>query len=397
MRVLVTLQPGLGHLHPIAPLAHALLAAGHDVRVGCSASFIPTVEATGLPAVSIGRDWLLTAPPHVALAHAPQPPPGSADGSVWITACGPEMARDILALARAWRPDVIVHDPAEHGASVAADVLTIPHATVQVGAYVSDYQNRLGWVPLLDDLRAAFGLPPDPAGEMPFRYLHLAFMPPSYHDSARPLPPTARFFRHETFDRSGDEAAPQWLEALPARPTVYATLGTVTNRETGVFEQILGAVDGEPINVVLTVGRGADPAALGAIPSNTRVERYVPQSALLPFCDAVLCHAGYGTVMGALSHGLPLVLLPRGADQPVHASRCEALGVGRVLRPADVSVTAIREALRDVLAEPAYRDAASRIRRELHELPDISGAVALIEHLVVTGDPVPGQRPAIVR
>jgi UDP:flavonoid glycosyltransferase YjiC (YdhE family) len=56
MRVLVTVQPGVGHLHPVAPLARALMAAGHEVRVGCAASFIPTVEAAGLRGVPAGRD-----------------------------------------------------------------------------------------------------------------------------------------------------------------------------------------------------------------------------------------------------------------------------------------------------------------------------------------------------
>ena len=71
------------------------------------------------------------------------------------------------------------------------------------------------------------------------------------------------------------------------------------------------------------------------------VRRFIPQSLLLPHCDLVVSHAGSGSVIGALTHGLPMVLLPMGADQPLNAARAEALGVAQVLdalgrRPATI-------------------------------------------------------------
>lgn len=57
-RILFTLHPGIGHFNPLVPLATALQAAGHEVRMGASVSFGPTVEAAGLTAVPIGLDWL---------------------------------------------------------------------------------------------------------------------------------------------------------------------------------------------------------------------------------------------------------------------------------------------------------------------------------------------------
>src|SRR5687768_5212967 len=54
MRVLLTSTPTYGHFHPIVPLARALVAAGHDVRVACPFSFRRAVEAAGLPFVAAG-------------------------------------------------------------------------------------------------------------------------------------------------------------------------------------------------------------------------------------------------------------------------------------------------------------------------------------------------------
>lgn len=58
MRVLLTTQPGYGHFRPLLPLAHALVAAGHEVRIGTSASFGGAVEREGLTAEAVGQDWL---------------------------------------------------------------------------------------------------------------------------------------------------------------------------------------------------------------------------------------------------------------------------------------------------------------------------------------------------
>ena len=72
----------------------------------------------------------------------------------------------------------------------------------------------------------------------------------------------------------------------------------------------------EPINLVLTIGSNADPADLGEQPAHVHIERYVSQSVLMPYCDLVVCHGGFGTVLTALDAGLPLVIIPIEADQP---------------------------------------------------------------------------------
>ena len=69
------------------------------------------------------------------------------------------------------------------------------------------------------------------------------------------------------------------------------------------------------------------------------------QSAELPRCDAVLCHAGTGTTLAALVAGLPLVLVPQGADQFDNARACQRAGAAKVLVPDDVDPRAVREAV----------------------------------------------------
>lgn len=84
---------------------------------------------------------------------------------------------------------------------------------------------------------------------------------------------------------------------------------------------------------------------------------------------------------GALAAGLPSVVLPMGADQPLNAARCEALGVGRTLDALHATPDRIGEAVLSVLEERAYRAAAERIREEILGLPGPDHGVALLEGL----------------
>ena len=97
--------------------------------------------------------------------------------------------------------------------------------------------------------------------------------------------------------------------------------------------------------MIATVGRQLDPATWGAVPPAVHLERYVPQAMVLPHVDAVVSHGGSGSVVGALSFGLPSVLLPMGADQTHNAERCRRLGVGIVLDPLTATPRAIGEAV----------------------------------------------------
>jgi UDP:flavonoid glycosyltransferase YjiC (YdhE family) len=104
-------------------------------------------------------------------------------------------------------------------------------------------------------------------------------------------------------------------------PLVYMTLGTTTNSDVSMFRSVIDGLSDVDVEVLLTVGPGNNPAAIGPLPANAHVDQHVPQSLLLPECSLVICHGGAGTTLGALTHGLPLVLLPQGADQYVISER----------------------------------------------------------------------------
>jgi MGT family glycosyltransferase len=170
----------------------------------------------------------------------------------------------------------------------------------------------------------------------------------------------------------------EWIDQQTSRPIIYATLGTVFGN-AAVLTAILDGLASDDIAVLMTVGASGDPAAFGTLPPHTRVERFVPQDTVLPACRAVISHAGSGTTLGVLAHGLPHVMLPQGADQYINAARCERAGLGKTLEPAAVTPAAVRSALSEVLDDQRYRDTARLVQEEMAAGIEPDAAVGLIQ------------------
>lgn len=395
MRILFSFVGGRGHLEPLLPIAEAAAARGHAVAFLCGPKAVSAVEAAGFEAL---------AGTAAGAAAEGAPPAGPAERlplravdrareerdlrDRFARRAAASRAQQALAVCASWKPDLVVCDETDFGPMIAAERLGLPHATVGVIAPGSFVRPDVV-AEALDAVRGAHGLAPDPALEMPGRYLVLSTAPPRYRDPADPLPPTAHTFRPPV-PAPAAESPPAWASALPGEPAVYFTLGTVFNLESGdLFARVLAGLRELPINLLATTGNDVDPAELGPQPGNVRVERYVPQSSVLPWCSLVVSHGGSGSVVCALAHGLPQVLIPLGADQPWNGDRCAALGLARVLDAAVATPQEVRGAVSATLADPSYRQNAERLRDEMAGLPAVAEAVPLLERLAVERRPLP--------
>jgi UDP:flavonoid glycosyltransferase YjiC (YdhE family) len=361
MRTLFTLQPAFGHFHPLVPLAGALAAAGHEVAFACGQRFCPTVAAAGFTCFPAGLD-------------------GCQFGHAW-----PEpMVADLVELCRRWPPRLVVRDSLEFGGCVVAERLGIPHVSVQVGSYAPPEPpwDLIGAE--LAGVRRRYGLSPEHPYAMLYPSLHITFAPPAFQRLGAFVPRTTRALKIEE-SRQWQAPLPAWVASLPERPTVYASLGTVSAsfdpRTARLHEVILAGLRDLPINLILTVGHDFDPATLGPQPENVHIARYLPQVPLLRRCDAVVTHGGYGTVLDAFRAGLPMVILPLFADQPENARRCAILDAAEVIPPDDVSPDQVRAATFQILQTPSYRRNACRLGLEMEALPTVDSASALLEGL----------------
>ncbi|MFN8374101.1 MAG: glycosyltransferase [Anaerolineae bacterium] len=380
MRILFTFAGRSGHFNPLVPIARAAQAAGHTVVFAGQQAMVPMIEAAGFTAFATSKSNIAPTE-RIPLQKVDLQREDEVMRDGFASRLARKHTTETMNLCATWQPDLIVCDEVDFGALIAAEKLGLPYASVLVILEGSFIRHELV-SDALNEVRAEFDLPPDPDLTMLSRYLVLSPAPPSYRNPAYPLPATAHSL-HPLPDAKAEGSLPSWVEALPERPTVYFTLGTVFPLESGdLFQRVLAGLRDLPINLIVTVGREIDPAEFGEQPAHIHIERYIPQALILPRCQATVTHGGSGSVIGALAHGLPMVLIPMGADQPQNAARCEALGVARVLDAVDATPEMIREAVGDVLENPRYRQAAQRLRDEIRVLPPPAYAVALLERLV---------------
>lgn len=363
------------------PLAHALTSRGHEVAFATASSMESRVSAEGFHTLSAGisdaeffeRVNLY----RTGLANVPRERLRIVGFPIrFATIQAPPKLPDLLEIGRTHRPDAIVHESADLAAPLVAAVLGLPSVNHSFGALVPLLALEAAGSAMAP-LWLANGLEPDPyAGS--FRGPYVDICPPAL---AWDTPPTARIAVRPCEPEPPDP--PDWLAQM-GHPLVYVTLGTVLS-DPMMYRPLLdglAALHGR-VTALLTVGRTVDPAALGPLPSRVRVEQYVPQARVLPSCDGVVGHGGSGTTLGALAHGLPMLLAPRFADQFDNAIRCEQSGAAIVLTPEEITPEAVRDGLQRLIDDPSYRLGAQRVAAEIAAMPSAHEAAAVVEAALV--------------
>jgi UDP:flavonoid glycosyltransferase YjiC (YdhE family) len=139
--------------------------------------------------------------------------------------------------------------------------------------------------------------------------------------------------------------------------------------------------------ILVTIGDDRDLGELGPLPPDVHVERWVPQDAVAPHAAAIVCHGGYGSTLGALRHGVPLVVLPLfSLDQWANAAAVARAGAGlaldaeretrRVLGlPGSATLDELAPAVERVLTDPSYGREARRIGAATQALQPVDAAV----------------------
>jgi UDP:flavonoid glycosyltransferase YjiC (YdhE family) len=200
----------------------------------------------------------------------------------------------------------------------------------------------------------AQGLTPPAHGGL-YEGLYLDTCPPALQAPRFPRPAHAQPLRPEPYRRTGARWAPPDFGARAGRPLVLLTMGSLFG-SPAVFAAALAGLAALDVNVLVMVGPSGDPAAVAADPARVRVEHFVPLDPALDRCALVVAHGGAGTTLAALAQGLPLVVIPQGADQFINAERAVAAGAAVAIAPAEFGADALRSA-------------AARVRDEVAAMP----------------------------
>src|SRR3954447_2473547 len=349
LQVLCTSTGGAGHVHALSPVAMALRDRGHEVHWAVAPDGADAVAAMGFEWSAAG---VTTAARREAardvLGGIMELPMSQRRGALFAAffarAAGPVMRRELAPIIDGVRPDVMLRETAELGAAPVAAARGIPLVTVAFSGVLPEPARKQ----VIDDLRPlwrAEGLG-DPSWADVYGQLYLHPFPVSF--GQRPDSPVVRPIRPDR--GSASAAPPAWVDALGVdRPVVYVTSGTELAAVTFPWRELFTVVSGLDLDAVATIGPHVDPVALGAVPANVRVERFVPQADLLRRASVVISHGGAGTVLGAASHGRPQLVLPLFADQWENGVAVEGAGCGIVLEPDRRALEDIDRSLRALL------------------------------------------------
>lgn len=168
------------------------------------------------------------------------------------------------------------------------------------------------------------------------------------------------------------------LSSEDRTPLVVVSFST-RHAATEIVQQVLDTLAALPVHGLVTLGPALPPGDL-RLPGNIVARHFVPHGFVLPRAQLVITHAGLGTVMAALTHGVPLLCIPLKNDQFENAARVVAAGAGCTLG-SHARRSSLKPAILRLLDDPRFREGAGRMAeaitahegRAVQELEALSG------------------------
>ncbi|MGV9320065.1 nucleotide disphospho-sugar-binding domain-containing protein [Streptomyces sp. NPDC003660] len=383
MRILICTYSTASDIFATIPLAWALRSAGHEVLYAGGGDGMRECAKAGFPFVDLAPDVDLTEP---FRRRAEQT--NNSGQLVWYRGGVIEepdvtsavelfgelsdlVAPGAVSLARRWQPELVVSTDIQGSGPLVASLLSVPLVPIShLFALVPDMVERLRNV--MAATYAEYGIAGVPPVVQPVRTTPL---------SMNPRRSSHLLMRHVPYNGSHLEVGslPDWLLQEPRRRRVLLTLGTFVPKYGGLavlpdlMEQ-LSAVDAE---FVLALG-DVDQAQIPPIPSNVRIEGWLPLNAVLGSCSAVVHHGGSGTTLAALCAGVPQIILAHGADQHFNAHAVATRGLGVATDKTRLTAELITE----TLASSELAKIAVEVREEIDAMPAPREIAARLEAIV---------------
>ncbi len=404
--ILFYTSPARGHLFPVLGAAIELRSRGHEIHVRTLASEVERVRSLGMSAEPIAQkvesremdDWKGNSPiKAVELAMKT-----FCDRSV------PEV-NDVQQAIKKSAADVLVVDTNSWGAQAVAESSGLPWAVFQpyftflpapgippfgpgfarmngviggirnkfVGKILFSKLNKIA-LPELNKTRFRLGLETFTSiEEMILRPPRLIYFTTKALEYPREnWPDNFRFVGPGLW--APDAESPAWLEETD-RPIVLVTCSTELQNDRPIVEVALETLPKKGFFVVATSAAYPPEELVATALPNTRVERFIPHEPVVERAAVVICHGGMGITQRALSHGIPVVVIPFGRDQLEVARRVEFAGVGIRLLPKNLNSKTLNDAVQKALK---MKEKADLMAREMAASGGSSLAADTIEELL---------------
>ncbi|MED2934154.1 glycosyltransferase [Bacillus wiedmannii] len=154
---------------------------------------------------------------------------------------------------------------------------------------------------------------------------------------------------------------------IEEKSPIYISLGTVFNEALDFYKLCMKAFENSDHTIVMSIGNKTKISDLGNIPKNFIVKNYVPQTKLLAYAKLFITHGGMNSTHEGLYNGIPLIVIPQSADQPVIAKQVENLGAGIKLSMKELTEEQLRESVEIVLNNPSFKEAALNLKESFRK------------------------------
>lgn len=402
--ILMTAVATPGHVYPMLSIARYLIAQGHQVRVMTGALFRQRAEAAG--AQFIAFDERVDFDYRYLEQHFPERaalPPGNAQMALalkdFFAAPIPLLDQQLRSVMAAETPDLLMVENCFYGVLPLLQRTDRP-PVIGIGVTPLSYSSRdsIFYGPrippallprelrreqlvdediraLIDEVQQSFDIAMAQSGGQPLqqpftdaliggcdRFLQLST--PALEYQREDLPDSVRFIGPLRSVAPAVEATDEWDDA-DRLPLVIVSQGTLANVDLHqLIVPTLKALAELPVRVLATTGGRPIDELLALLPANAKVREFISFEHWLPQAALLITNGGYGSINYALDQGVPLIVAGTGEDKLEAAARVVAAGCGISLHTSTPDEKQLRQAVQQILAQPAYRQRAAVVQAD---------------------------------
>ncbi|MEV1001757.1 nucleotide disphospho-sugar-binding domain-containing protein [Nonomuraea sp. NPDC050202] len=377
-----------GHVFPMVGISLELTRRGHSVAFATSARFGDLLHSQGIRRIPRrprdGESFQLETwwnPTSIALQSA-----------------------HILQAASEFQPDVLIGGQLAYGPMLMGEALDLPVAILGFATHLfpkprrdaeqgdekpDEAEERAAWrldsmSKKLHEARKYLHLPPlsrKQAADFLLGDLFLLQSVPELEPASADLPPEVHCVGSCVWEPpTTDKDLTEWMKNTEELgPVVYMQHGRLFHLGS-LWQAVTECLGGANLRLVASTGR-TDAELMKPSPLNFFVRDHVPQGQVLPHATAVVSTANTTAVLGSLSFGLPLILLPGGGEQLEMAAICKRIGAALTLDPEGVTPESLHAALREIGVNPRFRASAMHIQSYLSKVQGHLRAADLLESL----------------
>lgn len=416
----LTCPASAGHLHTMLPLGQELLRRGHRVTFFGFLDARSRTEAAGLEFRPIGESEFPLGAMEEQITRI-----GEKSGLAalqqtlhWINKATIVRLEQAPAVLREAGIETLVVDQVSSGSKTIVDLLEIPFVSVCSAlplnrdpsvppmnthwsyspTWWAQWRNWVGYALLnylgrsvrqtIAEYRRAWNLPTHSHPNQAYSPLAQISQEPAEFEFRRQQLPPCFHFTGPYHNLASRTSVTFPYEHLSGKPLIYASMGTVQNRQQEIFYCIAQACAEWDADVVISLGGSCRPEDLPELPGSPIVVEYAPQLELLEKATLTITHAGLNTTLESLTQGVPMVAIPIANDQPGVGARIAWTGTGEVVPLKRLNASRLRKVVQQVLTNPDYKRNAFSLQKAIYQAGGATQAAEIIEQVAQTVEPV---------